>query len=113
MELLVTIYYVIIFLWVFWAIYVLVMGLYRAHLHKKLTKLTYILGAPWLVLGLIIDFFANITVATVIFLDLPKEWLVTARLKRYVQGESGWRQNLANWVCNNLLDVFDPDGNHC
>lgn len=29
--------YVLAFLWAFWAMYVLVMGIYRAHLAKRLT----------------------------------------------------------------------------
>ena len=104
----------IIFLWLFWALYVLVMGLYRAHLMKNLTKLTYVLGAPWLILGLAFDFIANIFIATIIFLDLPREYLVTARLKRYIKDDpEEWRGKFSNWICNNLLDVFDPSGNHC
>lgn len=101
------------FLWAFWACYVLVMGLYRAHLNKKLSRITYVLGAPWLVIGLIMDFVANMIIATVVFLDLPREYLVTERLKRYIAGKDGWRHDLSNWICTHLLDVFDPNGDHC
>lgn len=100
-------------LWGFWGVYVLVMGLYRAHLQKRLSWPTYALGAPFLLLGLVVDFIMNMTVATVVFLDIPRQGLVTTRLARYVALGSGWRFNVANWVCNNLLDVFDPSGNHC
>jgi len=93
---------------------VLVMGLYRAHLHKKLSTTTYILGGPWLFLGLLVDALSNITIASVVFLDIPREWLVTARLKRYIETDpNSWRGKFANWICGNLLDIFDPTDNHC
>ena len=100
-------------LWAFWAVYVLVMGLYRAHLQGRLSWLVYIMGAPFLLLGLVVDVTMNATVAVVVFCDTPREWLVTTRLIRYVKSGHGWRFMIANWVCNNLLDVFDPSGNHC
>lgn len=103
----------LIVLWAFWGVYVLIMGLYRAHLQKRLSWTAYALGAPFLLIGLALDFAVNMTLATVIFLDIPREALVTTRLIRYVASGSGWRFNVANWVCNKLLDVFDPSGEHC
>ena len=104
----------LLFLWGFWALYVLIMGLYRAHLNKKLSRISYVLGMPWLVIGLIVDFVANVTIASLVFLDPPKELLVTARLQRYnTQSIRTWRSEWANWICTNLLDVFDPNGDHC
>lgn len=100
-------------LWVFWGLYVLVMGLYRAHLQKRLGWATYALGAPFILVGILADFVINFTIAAVVFFDLPREPLVTGRLQRYIAIGSGWRFSLANWICNNLLDVFDPSGNHC
>lgn len=101
------------YLWAFWAMYVLVMGIYRAHLAKRLGPVTFCLSLPFVALGLAMDVCANLTVAALIFWERPREWLVTARLQRYVTQGSGWRFVIANWVCNNLLDVFDPSGEHC
>lgn len=104
----------LIFLWVFWALYVLVMGIYRAHLKKQLRGLTFIMSVPLVAIGLAVDVFAQYTLACIFFLDLPRrgEHLVTARLQRYSAG-SGWRKIKADWVCTHLLDVFDPHGDHC
>jgi hypothetical protein len=99
--------------WGFWGLYVLVMGLYRAHLQKRLSKMAYVIGAPFLVIGLIVDVFMNVTVASFVFVQPPSQFLVTQRLAGYVSEGSGWRYSIANWICNNLLDVFDPSGNHC
>lgn len=41
----------LLWLWVFWYLYVLVMGLYRAYLDKRLTKFTLVMAAPALFLG--------------------------------------------------------------
>ena len=105
--------YTLAFLWAFWAMYVLVMGIYRAHLAKRLTAVTLCLSAPFIVVGYLMDVIANLTVASLVFLEPPRELLVTSRLQRYVAQENGWRFRIADWICNHLLDVFDPSGNHC
>lgn len=106
---------VMAYLWLFWGVYVLVMGLYRAHLAKRLTRFTYTLSAPFLLIGYVMDVLAQFTLACVFFLDLPRrgEWLVTDRLKRYMAHGKGWRYTKAKWICDSLLDVFDPTGDHC
>ena len=106
--------YTVVFLHLFWALYVLVMGIYRAHLSGRLTWPGYVLGVPWVAVGYIVDIVAQYTIATLYFADLPRkgEHLVTDRLKRYSAGE-GWRKVKADWVCTHLLDIFDPRGDHC
>ena len=103
-----------LFLWGFWALYILVMGIYRAHLSGRLSKVGYVLGLPLVVLGYAVDILAQYTIATAYFMDWPRrgEWLVTDRLIRY-SGGTGWRKAKADWICTHLLDVFDPSGNHC
>jgi len=71
-------------------------------------------GAP-------IYLFLNIVVATIIFVDLPRELQFTKRCQRYIKGETGWfeitrkwRKKAATWICRVLLDPFDdPDTGHC
>lgn len=103
----------LIYLWVFWAMYVLVMGIYRAHLQKRLNVVTTVLSVPFVLLGYIMDIVANLTFATVVFFEWPREWLVTTRMKRYINEKHSWRCKLSSWVCDHLLDMFDPSGNHC
>ena len=103
----------VLYLLAFWYVYVLVMGLYRAHLSKRLNKFTYALSAPALLIGLVMDVIANATYAWVKFKEPPKEWLVTTRLKRYINSGHGWRYRQAKLLCEHLLDPFDPTGKHC
>lgn len=63
--------------------------------------------------GLFLDFFYNVTVMTLLFGELPREWLVTQRVIRHKFKGSGWRQPLAAWFCATYLDNYDPDGCHC
>ena len=100
------------FLWVLWAFYVLIMGLYRAHLAGRLTWIHYALSLPFLVVGFAVDVLVNLLIASVIFLELPSELLLTKRLQRHL-GSTSWRGRLAKWICAQLLDVFDPTGAHC
>jgi len=104
---------IVAYIWLFWCAYVLVMGLYRAHLNGRLTGLNRIMAYPAVGVGYAMDIFANLVIAPIIFLDFPKEFLVTARLKRYMSAGTGWRYKVAEYVCNHVLDVFDPKGDHC
>ena len=101
------------FLWAFWGMYVLVMGIYRAHLDRRLTGLVLVLSFPFVVIGYLMDVFANVTIASLVFLEPPREWLVTNRLWRHMHKSKGWRFRLAKYICDHLLDVFDPSGDHC
>lgn len=101
------------YLWAFWAVYVLVMGIYRAHLTRRLAGLNRVLALPVVLVAYLTDVLANLTVATVLFADWPAEWLVTKRLKRYKAAGTGWRARLASAICDGLLDPFDPTGDHC
>lgn len=105
--------YTLAFLWLLWAMYVLIMGVYRAYLAKRLTLVTLSLSAPFIAMGYIMDVVANVTIASIVFLEAPRELLVTTRLDRHVAQGRGWRSELAGWICDHLLDVFDPTGNHC
>ncbi len=99
-------------IYLLWLFYIAVMNLQRARDAGTLTRPAYYLGLPILYAGLVIDFLVNVFVLTWLFLDLPKEFLVTSRLQRYVNGSNGWRKSLAIWFAVNLLDVFDPSGRH-
>ena len=105
--------HIILFLTAFWGLYVLVMGLYRAHLDGRLKGINLLLAWPYLLLGAAADILANLTLASIVFLELPHELLVTRRLQRHMKGKAGWRRSLAQYICDHLLDVFDPRGDHC
>lgn len=96
-----------------WVFYILVMGLYRAKLNNRLSKTATVLGAPFLVIGYLLDVATNVTVATAFFWEWPREALVTTRLTRHMAAKRGWRYQLARFICESLLDPFDPTGAHC
>jgi hypothetical protein len=94
-----------------WIFYLAVMNLKQAQDNGKLSILAYALGVPVLKVGLILDVIVNVLVMTVLLLELPKEWLVTTRLKRHNRAGKGWRYHFAQW-CEQFLDPFDPSGDH-
>lgn len=96
-----------------WIFYLAVMNLMRARDAGTLTKTAKFLGMPIMYFGMLIDFIVNIFVMTVLFMELPREYMVTARLSRHLQDSSGYRLIVAQWFCHNLLDAFDPSGCHC
>ena len=104
----------VVYLWFFWGLFVLVMGLYRVHLNKKLTGIRFALAFPWLAIGYTIDVLSNWTIATIVFWEFPREKLVTTRLKRWKRTRKDTKQKrLAAYICEHLLDEFDPTGKHC
>ncbi len=105
--------YLVAFLWGFWALFVCAMNLYRVQLAHGLTPAIRMLGAPLILVAYAVDVFANLTVATAFFVELPRELLVTSRLRRYIAAGTGWRFGVACWLCRQLLDPLDPTGNHC
>lgn len=113
LSLLIIIGIMFFFMYVLWGFYLAVMPLMRARNEEKLSTPAKFFGYPILGLGYLIDFLNNVFVATFLFMELPKEWVVTARLIKYINGEEGYRKAVATWICNNLLDPFDPTGCHC
>lgn len=101
------------YLLLFFYTYILVMGVYRAHLSNRLKGVLLYLCLPVVGVGYLLDVVANVFIATVFFVELPKEFLVTTRLSRYVAESKDWRFDIALAICDNLLDPFDPTGNHC
>lgn len=101
-------------LYVLWLFYLAAMNLIRAKETGKLTKASAVFGYPLVAVAGVIDAIVNWTVMTVLLLELPREFLVTARLKRHIKSEQRtWRFYVARYICHNLLDAFDPSGSHC
>ena len=95
-----------------WIFFIAVMGLKRAKDAGLLSNTAKALGYPVLIVGYLLDCFVNVFVMTVVFLELPQETTVTARLSRHnACATGGWRKAIALWA-EPLLDPYDPSGNH-
>jgi hypothetical protein len=127
--------FIVGYLWIFYALYVFTMSVYRAKLSGRLCGFSLLLLYPVVLVAALADVLCQLTIATVVFLELPyTRWqrttvtvwhwsfdviylyvepLVTTRLKRLHESDEGWRTALAAYVCQNLLDPFDPYGDHC
>lgn len=99
---------------VLWYLYAVVMALVSARDRYTGTLPWPIraLGYPALFAGLAIDFVVNVVFCTLIFLALPREWTVSARLWHLSNSPPSWRQRTALWLRVNLLDPIDPSGTH-
>ena len=72
-------------------------------------KTTGKLNCAFKYVGAVVDLIVNLTWATVIFLDVPKELLLTQRIER-LKANTGWRGAVA-WKLCDLLNYFIKD--HC
>lgn len=96
-----------------WVFYLAVMALIP-HRHN-LRPVAKVHAYALLAVGLVLDAILNVVVASVMFLEPPsiKRLLLTARISHHVTRDHGWRTTLARWLCEHLLDQFDPNGKHC
>lgn len=88
-----------------------VMNVKRVRDAGKLTRIGYVFGWPTLILGYALDVICNVFVMTLLFLELPKETTVTARMKRHNRESTGWRKRIVLFF-EPLLDPLDPSGDH-
>jgi hypothetical protein len=98
------IYAAVLWFAVHWA-YVAIMAARKVELTLYWKVVLY----PLAVIGLVLDVAFNLTFGTVMYVEIPRELLFTARCRRHKRGD-GWRKNLAEWFCHNL-NAFYPG--HC
>lgn len=91
--------------------YAAVMNIKRVRDAGKLTWVGKALGYPTLVIGLVLDLFVNLTLMTIVLLELPRELTVTSRLKRHHKESTGWRLAVVKFF-EPVLDPLDPSGDH-
>ena len=96
-----------------WILYLAIMNI-AAH-RQELYPIARIHAYVLLIIGIAFDVVLNVTVGTILFLELPslKRLLLTARLDQQARHGHGWRKTLAQWICTHLLNQFDPNGHHC
>lgn len=94
-----------------WVTYLGIMNLMQNR--DKLSLPIKFFAYPLAAVGILLDGTVNVLVGTVMFLELPHEFLLTARLQRLIETGKPWRANLAHWLCSNMLDPFDSRGYHC
>lgn len=96
-----------------WLLFLAIMSLARARDAGTLSKPVLLLAEVVLAIGYLCDFLLNMTVGTILFMEVPREYLLSPRVARLQRAGSGYRQAVAAWICHNLLDPFDPSGCHC
>lgn len=95
-----------------WVWYLAVMQL--AAKRDQLRGVVRALAVLVLWIGLFLDFILTVIIGSIIFLSWPGEWKFTDRLERHLMRDSAhWRYKEARWICDNLLNPFDPKGRHC
>lgn len=95
-----------------WVLFLAVMNLKQARDAGKLHKAAFAFGVPVLVVGYALDVFVQMTVAVVIFAELPRELTVSGRVNRLIESGGGWRKREAEWFRDVLLAPFDQSGGH-
>jgi len=108
-----TIIFILSILWALWILYVAMMNIERSATQNPLPWQAKLMVYPTMVVFDIIEFVTNVFVCTLIFLDLPREVTVSARLRRYYihQDKCGWRMVIVNFI-KPMLDPFDHKGPH-
>ncbi len=95
-----------------WVLFLAVMNLNEAKLAGTLPRAVIVPAYITLGLGLVVDFFVQVTFASVLWLELPRETTVSARVARLIKSGHGYRYDLAVWFRDHLLKPFDRSGGH-
>lgn len=98
--------------WSLWVLFLAVMNLGQAKAEGKLHGFALYAGYTVLAVGLLVDLIVQVLVASLLWLELPREWTVSERVARLCKSGSGWRQKLALWFRDVLLAPFDRSGGH-
>ena len=99
-----------LYLWFLYAMFVL----RREHpLREKYGPFIFHLLVAPAYLGVLLDIFYQWTWACLVFWKLPQDLVLTKRLQRYRKTDVGWRTKLAAWICDHLLNRWDPEHHHC
>lgn len=95
-----------------WVCYLASMKLKEDFFSKTITPIAFYPGLIIIGFSYAVDFTVNLTVCTVVFLEFPREWTVTARFNR-MHGQSAWGRMVTEFIAKNFLERYDPDGYHC
>lgn len=98
-----------------WFFYLAIMNLKRGMVAGRLTPVAKVFGYGIAVPGFLLDIAVNVTIGTLLFLELPhyQRLTLSARMSHHYQsGSTAWRSKLAHWFAVNLLDPYDPSGQH-
>ena len=75
------------------------MPVLRAFKEKRMTNEAWFLCGPWVVIFVIGDTVFNWTFANIVFIDIPREFLTTQRLERYINSIP------TNWIEDYRYDI--------
>ena len=89
---------------VLWAFFVIVMKLKVSPPKKPLYYLAY----AFFIFAYFWDILCNLIVLPFVFLELPHEFTVSARIQRHAVESSGWRKNLSVWFATKLINPYSP-----
>ena len=96
-----------------WLHFLAVMAIQTARDRKTLTPWGLRFGYTVLIPGYLMDVLVQMTIATIAFVELPREPTVSSRIKRLVASDdNNWRKTVAMWLRNHMLSPFDPTGRH-
>jgi hypothetical protein len=101
--------------YLFFGAYVITVQLTALHYRKELPWAGYVLGAPFVGLGVALDVLFQYTVFALLYMEWPPrgEIYVTKRLRRWKHmAPYSRRGTWATKLCK-FLSLFDPSGSHC
>lgn len=93
-----------------WTFFLAVMHLRIVRDTTGFTKVNIVPAYAVLAIGLILDAILNLAMC-IPLLDLPREVLLTAKLKRLIKEDMGWRGDVAEFLCQHFL--VPADKGHC
>lgn len=104
--------YALLAFWALWVLFLATMNLAQSKAEGKLQGFALYAGYTVLAVGLLVDLVVQITVASLLWLEPPRELTVSARVDRLCRTGTGYRLALALWFRRVMLAPFDRGGGH-
>jgi len=100
----------ILLMFITWTFFLAVIHLREIRDSVGFSKVNIVPAYVVLFVGVLLDF--TLMVASCLpLLDLPKEFLLTGKLKRLIKEDMGWRGDVAEFLCKHFL--VPADKGHC
>lgn len=95
-----------------WGFFLAVMNLKQASDAGTLPRAALVAGTPYIITGYLLDMALNATLASILFLEPPKEKTLSERFKRWAASRASIRQKIAYYALLIFLHPFDRSGGH-
>ena len=94
-----------------WIGYLALTNADRVRAAGQMTPVARVLITPALLVFGALDVLVNVTIGSILYLELPRRWTLSQRAASHYRADT-WRGNISRWLGHNVLNAYDRTGDH-